>query len=112
DLFGIAEDELSAAVQQFIVRRGRVRGVRASTLEKEIDMTTDELVDQILQHAYGAASGAGVPRRVIVPVLPEGAAELEVWLGQRRSGKVEVVVAQRGQRAEIMRTATLNAQQA
>jgi excinuclease ABC subunit C len=112
DLFGIAEDELSAAVQQFIIRLGRVRGVRASTLEKEIDLTTAELVDQILQHAYGAASGAEVPRRVIVPVLPEGTAELEEWLAQRRSGKVEVVIAQRGQRAEIMRTATLNAQQA
>ncbi len=112
DLFGIAEDELSAAVQQFIIRGGRVRGVRASTIEKEIDLSTAELVDQILQHAYGAASGAHVPRRVIVPTLPEAAAELEPWLGERRGGKVEVVVAQRGQKAEIMRTARLNAQQA
>ncbi len=112
DLFGIAEDELSAAVQQFVIRGGRVRGVRASTIEKEIDMSSAELVDQVLQHAYGAASGEDVPRRVIVPVLPEDAAELEPWLSQRRDGRVEVVVAQRGQRADIMRTATLNAQQA
>lgn len=112
DLFGIFEDELSAAVQQFIIRKGRVRGVRASTLEKEIDLTTPELVDQLLQHAYGGASGADVPRRVIVPQLPEGAEELESWLRSRRGGKVEVVVAKRGQRAEIMATATLNAQQA
>ncbi|QTV80975.1 excinuclease ABC subunit UvrC [Microbacterium sp. NIBRBAC000506063] len=112
DLFGIAEDELSAAVQQFVIRGGRVRGVRASTIEKEIDMSSEELVDQIIQHAYGEASGVEIPRRVIVPTLPENAAELEPWLRARRGTKVELAVAQRGQRAEIMRTATLNAQQA
>lgn len=112
DLFGIAEDELSAAVQQFVIRGGRVRGVRASTIEKEIDMSSEELVDQIVQHAYGEASGVEIPRRIIVPTLPENAAELEPWLRARRGTKVELAVAQRGQRAEIMRTATLNAQQA
>jgi len=112
DLFGIAEDELAAAVQQFVIRGGRVRGVRASTIEKEMDMTSAELVDQILQHAYGDAVGTEVPRRVIVPTLPDDADELEPWLSERRGAKVEVAVAQRGQRAEIMRTATLNAQQA
>lgn len=112
DLFGIAEDELAAAVQRFMIRGGRVRGVHASTIEKEIDMSSEELVDQILQHAYGEAAGNEVPRRVIVPTLPENAAELAPWLTERRGAKVEITVAQRGQRAEIMRTATLNAQQA
>jgi excinuclease ABC subunit C len=47
-----------------------------------------------------------------VPTLPDDAAELEVWLRERRGRKVEIAVAQRGQRADLMRTATLNAQQA
>ncbi|KJL17436.1 excinuclease ABC subunit UvrC [Microbacterium azadirachtae] len=112
DLFGVAEDELSAAIQHFVIRGGRVRGVRASTLDKEIDISGADLVDQILQRAYGEASGDQVPRRVLVPSLPEDAAELEEWLRERRGRKVEIAVAQRGQRAELMRTATLNAQQA
>lgn len=112
DLFGIAEDELSAAIQHFVIRGGRVRGVRASTLDKEIDIAGADLVDQILQRAYGEASGENVPRRVLVPSLPDDAAELEEWLRARRGKKVEIAVAQRGQRAELMRTATLNAQQA
>ncbi|MDQ4213010.1 excinuclease ABC subunit UvrC [Microbacterium capsulatum] len=112
DLFGIAEDELSAAIQHFVIRGGRVRGVRASTLDKEIDITGAELVDQILQRVYGEASGEQVPRRVLVPALPDDTAELEEWLRERRGRKVEIAVAQRGQRAELMRTATLNAQQA
>ncbi|MFJ4996649.1 excinuclease ABC subunit UvrC [Microbacterium sp. NPDC088619] len=109
DLFGIAEDELAAAVQHFVIRGGRVRGVRAMTIEKEIDISTADLVDQVLQRAYGDAQD--VPRRIIVPTLPDDAAELEVWLRERRGRKVEIAVAQRGQRADLMRTATLNAQQ-
>lgn len=110
DLFGIAEDELAATVQHFVIRGGRVRGVRATTIEKEIDISGAELVDQVLQRAYG--EGVDVPRRVLVPFLPDDAPELEVWLRERRGRKVEIAVAQRGQRAELMRTATLNAQQA
>src|SRR5690606_22700664 len=110
DLFGIAEDELAATVQHFVIRGGRVRGVRATTIEKELDISGSDLVDQVLQRAYG--EGVDVPRRVLVPSLPDDAAELELWLRERRGRKVEIAVAQRGQRAELMRTATLNAQQA
>lgn len=110
DLFGIAEDELAAAVQHFVIRGGRVRGVRALTIEKEIDITGAELVDQVLQQAYGDAQD--VPRRILVPTLPDDATELEQWLRDRRGKKVEIAVAHRGQRADLMRTATLNAQQA
>lgn len=112
DLFGVAEDELSAAVQHFIVRGGRVRGVRATTIDKELDISGPELVDQILQRAYGAAGAEDVPRQVLVPTLPDDTAELEEWLQSRRGKKVTVQIAQRGQKADLMRTATLNAQQA
>ncbi|MFC7789501.1 excinuclease ABC subunit UvrC [Microbacterium sp. MAHUQ-60] len=110
DLFGVAEDELSAAVHHFVIRGGRVRAVRSLTLDKELDIAGGELVDQVLQRVYGDATD--IPRRVLVPVLPDDAAELEQWLRDRRGRRVEIAVAQRGQRAELMRTATLNAQQA
>jgi excinuclease ABC subunit C len=112
DLFGIAEDELAATVQHFVIRGGRVRGVRASTIEKEIDISGAELVDQILQRTYGAADGAEIPRTVLVPVLPDDASELETWLRERRGKQVSIQVAQRGRKADLLRTATLNAQQA
>lgn len=110
DLFGIAEDELAATVQHFVIRGGRVRGVRATTIEKEIDISGADLVEQVLQRTYG--DGVDVPRRILVPSLPDDAAELELWLRERRGRKVEIAVAQRGQRAELMRNATLNATQA
>ncbi|MCX6501130.1 MAG: excinuclease ABC subunit UvrC [Microbacterium sp.] len=112
DLFGIAEDELSAAVQHFIVRGGRVRGVRATTVDKEIDISGPELVDQVLQRTYGGATASDIPKQVLVPHLPDDAAELEQWLRDKRGKNVTVQVAQRGRKAELMKTATMNAQQA
>ena len=112
DLFGIAEDELSAAVQHFVVRGGRVRGVRATTIDKELDISGADLVDQVLQRTYGAASPSVIPRQVLVPTLPDDAAELEQWLQERRGKRVSLQVAQRGRKADLLRTATINAQQA
>ncbi|KQZ84053.1 excinuclease ABC subunit C [Microbacterium sp. Root166] len=112
DLFGIAEDELAAAVQHFVIRGGRVRGVRATTIEKELDISGGDLVDQVLQRTYGNAVGADIPKQVLVPAMPDDAADLEEWLRERRGKSVTIQIAQRGRKADLMRTATLNAQQA
>lgn len=112
DLFGIAEDELAATVQHFVVRGGRVRGVRATTIEKEIDISGADLVDQVLQRTYGDADSSDIPRQVLVPELPDDAEQLEDWLRERRGRPVTLQVAQRGRKADLLKTATLNAQQA
>ncbi|GEB47036.1 excinuclease ABC subunit UvrC [Microbacterium testaceum] len=112
DLFGIAEDELAATVQHFVVRGGRVRGVRATTIEKEIDISGADLVDQVLQRTYGDADASDIPRQVLVPELPDDAEQLEDWLRERRGRPVTLQVAQRGRKADLLKTATLNAQQA
>lgn len=112
DLFGIAEDELAAAVQHFVIRGGRVRGVRATTIEKELDISGGELVDQILQRTYGSSASVDIPKQVLVPALPDDTAELEAWLRDKRGTNVTIQVARRGAKAELMKSAALNAQQA
>ncbi|WP_291055750.1 excinuclease ABC subunit UvrC [Herbiconiux sp.] len=107
DLFAIEHDELAASVQQFIVRAGRIRGERSWTVDKEIDVDTSELVDSILQQAY---EGEVPPKEIIVPALPDDTEELEAWLGERRAkGQVHLRTAQRGEKAALMATATMNA---
>lgn len=116
DLFGIAHDELAAAVQQFIVRGGRIRGVRSWVVDKELDLELPELVESVLQHAYGDDSEP--PRRVIVPALPDDAAELEHWLTAQRwqnaghTGRVSLSVARRGELATLAQTVDTNARNA
>ncbi|WP_284255772.1 excinuclease ABC subunit UvrC [Pseudolysinimonas kribbensis] len=111
DVFGVEEDELAAAIQQFVVRGGRIRGVRSWVVDKELDLTTGELVEQMLETAYETDVP---PREIIVPALPEDASALETWLsGMRpRGGAVTIRTAQRGDKARVMDNARLNAKQA
>ena len=115
DIFGIADDELAAAVQQFIVRGGRIRGVRGWVVDKEIDVDLAGLVDTVLQNAY---DDAVPPREIFVPELPGDASALELLLTGIRSrsvaggAKVSVRVAQRGDKAALAHTVTVNAKNA
>jgi excinuclease ABC subunit C len=109
DVFGIEHDELAAAVQLFVVRGGRVRGVHTWTVDKELDVPLGELVDSVVQNAYG--DGLSPAREVIVPELPDDAAALETWLGTLAERKVRLRAAQRGDKAALLQTATQNAKQ-
>lgn len=112
DVFGIAHDELAAAVQLFIVRGGRIRGVRGWVVDTELDVTRAELVDTVLQNAYDDTI---VPaREVIVPEVPDDVLALQTVLTERRReagerGAVTVKTAQRGEKAALAATVGTNA---
>ncbi len=115
DLFGIADDELAAAVSQFIVRGGRIRGVRGWVVDKELERDLPELVEYVLQNVYAPIDGAEpqeVPREVLVPIIPNDSKELGLWLSELRGSKVDLRVAQRGDKAALASTALTNAKHA
>jgi excinuclease ABC subunit C len=115
DLFAIAEDELAAAVQQFIVRGGRIRGVRGWVVDKEMEREPGELVEYVLQNVYAPSKKSSVseiPKEIIVPATPEDNSLLEKWLGDLRGTKVSVRVAQRGDKRSLQETAMTNAKHA
>ena len=114
DIFGIAHDELAAAVQQFLVRGGRIRGVRSWVVDKELDLDLPDLVDTVLQKAY---DDAVPPREIIVPELPADATPLELLLSDIRrnggaTGRVTLRTAQRGEKAALALTVRTNAHNA
>jgi len=112
DVFGIAEDELAAAVSMFIVRGGRIRGVRGWVIDMELERSTGELVEYVMQNVYAPVDGAEqqeIPKEVIVPLLPEDSKELAQWLGDLRGRKVDLHVASRGDKAGLASTALINA---
>ena len=112
DVVGLASDELEACVRVFHVRDGRIRGERGFIVERVDDADEAQLVATLLAQMY-AEPDADVPRRVLVPALPEHG-EVEVltdWLGQQRGGPVGVSVPRRGDKRALMETVTRNASQ-
>jgi excinuclease ABC subunit C len=113
DLFGIAHDELAAAVSLFSVRGGRIRGVRSWVVDKEIEQPIEELVRQVILFAYTSTEGVeapSVPKEILVPALPEDASELERFLEETRGSSVSLRVPKRGDKAALAGTALENAE--
>jgi excinuclease ABC subunit C len=92
-------------------------------VDKELDVGLGELVETVVQNAYEGPDAP--PREILVPELPEDAAELEQWLTDRRrevgdpgaprgrlTGRVELRVAQRGDKAALAQTVAMNAKNA
>lgn len=115
DLFAIADDELAAAVSFFKVRAGRIRGVRGWVVDKELERTSSELVEYVLQNAYANAQtddSIDIPKEVLVPELPEDATALNDWLSQLKGSKVDLRIPMRGDKAALAATALTNAKHA
>jgi len=119
DVISLAEDQLEAAVCVFYVRGGRVRGQRGWVVDKVEDVTTSELVEHFLGQVYGddrvasgtpdQAAASGIPREVLVPVLPPDAPVVEDWLTARRGGRVSLRVPRRGDKKALLQTVARNA---
>ena len=112
DLFGIADEELAAAVSLFKVRGGRIRGVRGWVVDKELERTGAELVEYAIQNTYIGASSDEVPREVLVPELPDDATEIAQWLSELKGSKVSLRIPQRGDKRALADTALTNAKHA
>jgi excinuclease ABC subunit C len=115
DLFGIAHDELAATISLFSVRGGRIRGVRAWTIDKELDQGIEELVRQIVLFAYSPLPGVeapSVPKEVLVPYLPDDSNDLEQFLASLRGSSVSLRIPKRGDKAALAKTAVENAEHA
>jgi len=111
DVIGIAEDDLEAAVQIFYVRKGRVVGRRGFVVDKVEDLSPGGLVDRVLEELYGDEPPLGVPKQVLVPVASDDVHTYEEWLAHLRGSRVQVRVAQRGDKRVLHETVTRNAKE-
>lgn len=109
DVIGVAEDDLEAAIQVFYVRKGRVVGRNGFIVDKVEHVTKAGLIDRVLEQLYGDEPILGVPKQVLVPILPEDHATYEEWLTHQRRSTVQIRVPQRGDKKSLHDTVTKNA---
>jgi excinuclease ABC subunit C len=108
DVFGLAGDELEAAVQVFHVRSGKVIGRLALFVDKVEDLSPGQLIERILVDVY-AEPASGVPRQVLVPTMPDDAEAVTDYLVRQRGGPVAVRVPIRGPKRALLQTVEQNA---
>ncbi|MFM7068345.1 MAG: excinuclease ABC subunit UvrC, partial [Actinomycetes bacterium] len=111
DVVGVVEDDLEAAAQVFHVRHGRVVGRNGFVLDKVMDLSPEQTIAAVLDHLYGDVPVLGVPREVLVPVLPDEPDLYESWLSEARGTRVTLRVPQRGPKRELAETVRRNAEE-
>jgi excinuclease ABC subunit C len=111
DVFGIADDELEAAVQAFHVRKGRVLGRKGFVLDKVEDLSPAELVSKVLEGFYQEIPPLGLPKQVLVPTEPDDLDLHQRWLSELRGSQVTIRVPQRGGKRTLADTVTRNAKE-
>ncbi len=118
DVIAIAEDPLEVAVQIFHVRGGRVRGERGWVADRADDGGPADLVESFLLQLYADAEAAdtetasGIPREVLVPVLPASGDLVEQLLSEVRGTNVTIRVPLRGDKLALLETVQRNAAEA
>ena len=110
DVLAVAQDEQDAMVQLTHIRAGRIEGGRAFLMEHCGAEPPEDVLAGFLTQYYD--DGHLIPRNVLAQALPEPLDELERWLRERRGGAVTLAVPQRGDKADLVRLALKNAEDA
>lgn len=110
DAIAWAVDGEEAMVQLFRVRKGRLTGREALTLEGVEESRDEAIAGAFLEQYYSNAHD--IPPEILLLALPEDAAHVMDWLRRRRGASVQIKVPQRGEKAELLKMVLKNAEMA
>lgn len=112
DIVGMHRAEGFVELVVLLVRQGRVVDSRSLSLGRS-ELPDEELIGGFLTRYYGEVVRAeALPDELVLPTRPEAAQGLADWLAERRGKKVKVLVPRSGARAELLKLAVENAEQA
>jgi len=103
DAIGVAVEGGQGMAAVLLVRDGRLQGMERHPLEGVGDLTAAEVVSGFVAQYY--ANSTHVPRALYLPAAPIDADLLTEFLGNRRQGRVEVLVPRRGRFRELLKRA-------
>jgi excinuclease ABC subunit C len=107
DLIGLARQGSEACVQIFFVRKGRLLGRESFFFDRLLGAADGEVLSAFVRQFY--TKNVVPPRELLLSTEIPEAGLVETWLGQRRGGRVELLVPQRGRKRELVGMAEENA---
>jgi len=110
DVVGLYREAELVEIAVLFIRSGRVTDT-AHFPTRGVELPDDEVIAAFVSQFYGEGGNAvAIPDEVIVPVAFDAAAGVAEWLSERRGKRCEVLAAQRGPRADLLRMARDNAE--
>ena len=109
DFISIYHDGFHAAGSIFSMQRGSVKGSRSWIVDQEMVLEGQDELTALFYSIYGTGAIA-VPRNIYISSEPADRQQLELWLAQIGSTRVEIKVPQRGEKVELLQTVKRNAQ--
>ncbi len=109
DVFGLYREGDRLLIYVLYVRHGRITGGQAFPFSGQ-EFPDTELIASFANLYYG--NGNFVPKEVLLPLKPEGIEGLEELLTETRGDRVRIMIPQRGDKADLVKLATRNAEQA
>jgi excinuclease ABC subunit C len=107
DVVGLVRQGGDACVQLFFVRKGRLLGRESFFFDRVGASSDGEIVGAFVRQFYGKS--VAPPPEVLLSVEMADAELTLEWLRQRRGGRVDVQVPQRGRRRELVAMVEENA---
>jgi len=108
DFIGLAREDGQACVQVFFVREGRLIGREYFVLTETSDERESEVLSSFIKQFYDEA--AHLPPEILLPGELDELPLILEWLKRKRGRKVAVKVPRRGEKRQIIRMATENAE--
>ena len=109
DVIGLVQNKELAYVEIFSIRNNKLIGQDYFIMEGIQGESPGQIMTSFVKQYYASASH--IPRLILLQHPVDEPAVLSKWLGQRRGGRVELQVPQRGAKRKLVDTAAENAAQ-
>jgi excinuclease ABC subunit C len=107
DVIGLVQNEDQAYVELFSIRNNKLIGQDHFTMEGVRDESPEAIMTSFVKQYYSFASY--VPRLILLQYPVDEPSVLSEWLEQKRGGRVELQVPQRGDKKKLVDSAVENA---